>query len=65
MLRLAIQLDGNDSVDRLFRNPPSTEEHLLDPWTLIEDDQDAIEVPKPKLEKGDDEFDHDDFGALG
>ena len=65
MLRLAIQLDGNDSVDRLFRNPPSTEEHLLDPWTLIEDDQDAVKVGEPKLDKGDDEFDSGDFGALG
>lgn len=65
MLTLAIQLDGNDSVDGLFRNPPSTEEHLLDPWTLIADDQDAIKVDEPKLEKGDDEFDSGDFGALG
>jgi hypothetical protein len=65
MLRLAVELDGNDSVDRLFRNPPTTEEHLLDPWTLIEDDQDAIKVDEPKLEEGDDEFDDGDFGALG
>lgn len=65
MLTLAVELDGNDAVNRLFRNPPSTEEHLLDPWTLIEDDQDAIKVREPKLEKGDDEFDSGDFGALG
>ena len=65
LLGLAVQLDGNDSVDGLFRNPPSTEEHLLDPWTLIADEQEAVEVDEPKLEKGDDEFDSGDFGALG
>ena len=65
MLALAIKLDGNDAVDGLFRRPPTTEEHLLDPWTLIEDDQNAAKVSEPKLEKGDDEFDSGDFGALG
>jgi len=65
MLGLAVKLDGNDAVDRLFRNPPTTEEHLIDPWTLIEDHQDAAKVSEPKLGKGDDEFDSGDFGALG
>jgi hypothetical protein len=65
MLALAVKLDGNEAVNRLFRNPPETEEHLLDPWTLIKDHQDAAEVPAPKLGKGDDEFDSGDFGALG
>lgn len=65
MLELSVKLDGNDAVDRLFRNPPETEEHLLDPWTLIKDHQDAAEVPEPKLDKGEKEFDSGDFGALG
>ena len=65
MLALAVKLDGNDAVDRLFRDPPATDEHLLDPWTLIADHQDAIKVDEPKLEEGDDEFDSGDFGALG
>jgi hypothetical protein len=65
MLALAVKLDGNDAVDQLFRNPPETEEHLLDPWTLIKDREDAAKVDEPKLEKGEEEFDSGDFGALG
>jgi hypothetical protein len=65
MLGLAVKLDGNDAVDQLFRTPPETEEHLIDPWTLIEDHQDAAKVTEPELDKGDDEFDSGDFGALG
>ena len=65
MLGIAVKLSGNDAVDRLFREPPETEEHLLDPWTLIEDHQGAAKVSEPELEKDDDEFESGDFGALG
>lgn len=56
---------GNDAVDALFEDPPTTDEHLLDPWSLLEDDEEAHDVDEPDLEDGDDEFDDGDFGALG
>ncbi len=64
MLDLAIAIDGNDAVDALFRDPPTTEEHLLDPWTLLEDDDAALDVRKPKLPAGKKELDSGPFGAL-
>jgi hypothetical protein len=62
MLDLAIAIDGNDAVDALFRYPPRTEEHLLDPWTLFDDEDEALEVSKPRLRVGEEKF---DSGALG
>ncbi|MDE0805730.1 MAG: hypothetical protein OSA99_20700 [Acidimicrobiales bacterium] len=64
MLTLAVETDGNDAVDELFENPPTTEEHLYDPWTLLLDGDEAREVTEPKVENGE-EFDRGDFGALG
>lgn len=34
---------GNDAIDDAFRDPPSTEEHLFDPVSYL-DDEDAVEV---------------------
>lgn len=56
-------LDKDEAVDELFEDPPVTEEHLLDPWTLIDGDQDAISVDKPDLEEGEEEFDDGTFGS--
>jgi hypothetical protein len=64
MLQLAA-LDGNDSIDELFESPPTTEEHLVDPWTLISDEAEAAEVDPPTLEEGVEELDSGTFGALG
>lgn len=57
--------EDNDDVDDLFENPPTSEEHLVDPWTLIEDDDDPVEVDVPELEDDQEEFDHDIFGSTG
>jgi hypothetical protein len=64
MLDLAVAMDGNDAVDELFDDPPATEEHLFDPWTLLEDDDPALEVTKPRLPAGEEELDSGPFGAL-
>lgn len=64
MLQIALT-EGNDEVDELFENPPTSEEHLVDPWTLIEDDDDPIKLDVPELEDGQEEFDHDIFGSTG
>ncbi|KAA1425582.1 hypothetical protein [Nocardioides antri] len=63
LLGLAIELSGEDAVDDLFDHPPTTEEHLLDPWTLLADDEDAEEVAEPELTDDEDEFDSGTFGA--
>jgi hypothetical protein len=65
LLQLAFLEDGNESVDELFENPPTTEEHLVDPWTVLGDRDDAAEVDPPALEEGVAEIDSGTFGALG
>lgn len=64
LLQLAVVIDGNDAVDALFRDPPKTEEHLLDPWTLLQDHDRALEVTKPRLGAGEEELDSGPFGAV-
>ncbi|MDT0203715.1 hypothetical protein [Nocardioides sp. AE5] len=64
LVTLAFEDGGNEAVDELFRNPPSTEEHLMDPWTWLIDEDPAAEVAKPELQDGDEEFDSGEFGAL-
>lgn len=63
LLALAIEVDGRDAVDALFDDPPTSEENLLDPWTVIADDEDAIEVDTPELPRKAEEFDKGTFGA--
>lgn len=65
MLAVAVEEGGDEAVDGLFANPPATEEHLLDPWTLIEDHAVAIPVGTPALGKGEKDFDDGAFGAVG
>ena len=65
MLALAIEKGGNDEVDDLFRAPPTTEEHLFDPWTLIEDGDGGASVDEIELPDGAEEFDSGEFGAIG
>lgn len=65
MLTLAVARDGNDAVDALFEEPPATEEHLLDPWTLVADEDVADDPPAPELADGEEELDAGPFGALG
>lgn len=58
-------LDGEDEVDKLFREPPTTEENLLDPFTITWDDESARKVKKPGLEKGQKEVDSNTFESTG
>ncbi|MDO7867752.1 hypothetical protein [Nocardioides jiangxiensis] len=58
-------LDGDDEVDKLFRKPPTTEENLVDPFTLTWDGQKAVHVAKPKLPSGAKEFDSNTFESTG
>ncbi len=67
LLTLAVALDGDDAVDALFDEPPTTDEQLLDPWTLLVD-KPAGEVDAPETPAtgpGEKEFDSGTFGAFG
>lgn len=64
LLQIAVQDGGEREVDKLFRSPPTTDEHQLDPWTLVEDEQKALEVSEPSLATGEKEFDDGPFGAI-
>lgn len=62
LLELAVARGGNDAVDELFRQPPLTEEHIFDPWTLLLDKEHPVEVDPPELVAGEKEF---DTGIIG
>ena len=65
LLRVAVADGGEDAVDAMFEEPPTTEEHLVDPWTFVEDADPAIEVAEPDLGPGQEEFDSGQIGSLG
>lgn len=60
----ALRAEGEDRVDRAFGEPPSTEEHLLDPASYLDGDR-AAEVATPRLGAGERRIDEpSDFGML-
>ena len=65
LLHVAEQDGGDDTVNDLFEDPPTTEEHEFDPWTHIEDHDKAARVPEPDLDDGERKFDEGPFGAIG
>lgn len=65
MLGVAVEEGGDKAVDDLFRRPPTTDEHQLDPWSLIADHAVPIPVDTPALAKNEEEFDDGPFGAIG
>ena len=65
MLQMAVLDNGNESVDELCEEPPKTDEHLVDPWTLLGERDDAAEVDPPALDKGVEEIDSGEFGSVG
>ena len=56
--------EANEAVDDLFTNPPTTDEHLLDPWSLLSSEESADPVKKPGLDAGEKSFDSGTFGAV-
>jgi hypothetical protein len=61
----AYRTGGNAAVDDLLRRPPTTQEHLLDPWTLVGDQQDAIGVREAHVAPTDRSVEAGTFGAVG
>ena len=64
LLSLVVQQGGNDAVDDLFGSPPTSEEHLIDPWTLVADKEKKSSVDRPALEKGEKKVDSGTFGQM-
>ena len=55
---------GNKAVDKLFRDPPTHETALLNPFTVLDGDMGAEKVDVPELEKGEKKFGSGEFGVL-
>jgi hypothetical protein len=64
LLWIAVEEGGDEAVDDLFMSPPTTDEHQLDPWTLIDGEDQPLDVPEPTLAEGEEEFDDGSFGAI-
>jgi hypothetical protein len=70
LVDLAVALEGEQSVDDLFDDPPVSDEQLMDPWTLLSDpgsDSDAgtpAPADVPPVGDGEEELDSGTFGAL-
>lgn len=60
---LLLDAVDDDALDEAFADPPTTEEHLLDPFTFLDGDDPAV-VDAPEVPDGADVFDEGDFGAL-
>jgi len=58
------QNGGNKAVDKLFRDPPTHETALLDPFKVLDGDTGAEKVAVPKLADGEKKFDSGEFGVL-
>jgi len=58
---MLLNSDGNDAVDRAFVEPPSTEEHLLDPASFLLEE--GSEVPDLGFAPDEELLDEGPFGA--
>jgi hypothetical protein len=63
LLRLAEKRGTDHAIDELFIKPPSTDEHLIDPWTLLEEDAQALRVDPPRVRPGETKVGEGTFGA--
>lgn len=60
----ALRAEGERRVDQAFREPPTTEEHLLEPASYLDGDE-PLEVRTPRLGPGERRADEpSDFGML-
>lgn len=57
-----LEADNDDAIDDAFRDPPSTEEHLLDPLSFVDGDE-LVEVSRIATPEGSEVVDAGDFGA--
>ncbi|CUR58548.1 hypothetical protein NOCA2500025 [metagenome] len=64
LVQLADADGGNRAVDDLFRRPPTHELALLDPFTVLAHDNDAVQVDVPALRAGEKEVSSGEFGVM-
>ncbi len=55
---------GNKALDELYRNTPTHEAALYDPFQVLADDLDVFQVPTPEVRDDEEEVDSGEFGAL-
>lgn len=55
---------GNDEVNRAFRDPPTTDEHLFDLLTYL-DHEGSVDVGRLEPGAGEEVFDEGELGAVG
>ncbi|MEP6816491.1 MAG: hypothetical protein ABI873_13160 [Marmoricola sp.] len=55
---------GNAAVDELFRDAPTHESSLLDPFQVLAGHTGATKVDEPKVKAGEKKFDSGEFGEL-
>lgn len=55
---------GNKALDELYRNTPTHDAALYDPFQVLADDLGADEVPTPAVKDGEKKVDDGEFGAL-
>lgn len=63
MTTILVEAKGQDRLDALFRKPPQSDEAMINPFALLDDDKPA-DVPRPKLKPGEKKTDDGDFGSL-
>lgn len=64
MLAVVEAQDGTEGIDELFRDPPTSEEPLLDPWVPA-DGAEPLDVPEPDLGDGETEIGRGQVGSPG
>jgi hypothetical protein len=64
LLAVVAERRGERAIDDLFVTPPTTQEQLLDPWTLVADHQGYLDVQEPALEVGENRLHDGTFGAI-
>ncbi len=64
LTQLVAEDGGNKALDELYRDTPTHDAALYDPFQVLADDLDAEAVPIPAVKDGEDKVDSGEFGAL-
>lgn len=64
LTRMVAEDGGNKALDDLYRNTPTHDAALYDPFQVLADDLGAAKVPTPEVKDGEEEVDSGEFGAL-
>lgn len=62
-VNLVATVEGAEAVDEAFHDPPTGDEHVLDPWTYV-DGHSRRDVEAPEVRQGDEEVESGVLGGL-